>query len=85
MQIQTVSLGLGESVCIADIGRVTLSSTRGRVTLFLQRENDDTLCLSEGEEVALKVLKKTPFSAELEIRIPDYYQIHTKENPSDGR
>lgn len=83
MQTQTISLGLGESLCFSDIGRITLSSTRGRATLLLQRERDDTICLSEGEELALKVLKKTPFGVELEIRAPDYYQIHTAKNPSD--
>ena len=84
MKTETVSLGLGESLCFADIGRITLSSTRGRVTLLLQRERDDTICLSEGEEVALKVLRKTPFGAELEIRTPDYYQIHMVKTPRDG-
>ncbi len=83
MQTQIVSLGLGESLCLSDIGRITLFSTRGRATLLLQRERDDTICLSEGEEVALKVLKKTPFGVELEIRIPDYYQINTTKHSSD--
>ena len=75
MQTKKVSLALGRSVCLADIGRITLFSTRGRATFLLQRENDETLCLSEGDEIALKVLKKTPLSVEIEIRAPDYYQV----------
>ncbi len=75
MQTKTVSLELGKSLCLADIGRITLSSTRGRATFLLEREQDDTLCLGEGDEIALKVLKKTPLGVELEIRFPDYYQV----------
>lgn len=82
MKTQTVSLGLGKSLCLSDIGTITLSSTRGRATFLLQRERDDTICLSEGEEIALKVLKKTPFGVELEVRAPDYYQVHTTKNPN---
>lgn len=80
MQTKTLSLCVGQSVCLSDIGRITLSSVRGRATLFLQRVQDDTICLDEGDEVALKVLKKDAFGAELEIRIPDYYEVEVIGN-----
>jgi|GEM_PF-2381680 len=76
MQTKIVSLGLGKSVCLADIGRITLSSVRERATFLLERVCDDTLCLSEGDEVSIKVTKRTSLGVDLEIRVPDYYQIN---------
>lgn len=77
MQTTTVSLAVGESFHCADIGSITLFSTRGNATFLLKRDADDTVCLGEGDEVALKVLKKTALGVELEIRTPDHYQIYT--------
>ena len=77
MQTQTLRLALGESFHLADIGSITLFATRGRATFLLEKDKDDTICLDEGEEIALKVLRKTPLGVEIEVRAPDCCQIYT--------